>query len=173
MNYLQKSSNSGTIFPKLRFPHDLRQTEHFASRCKTLMYAFGRRNSVLTVVRLADRKKGLFSIIILGCPETCHWTRDMSDTRDWSGALAGSVTRDGSERESGNALSKKGLWARGFTSGIEESANSSSRPGLMTYRLPTVGCWMSDLHSPSTHSPSETFTQVPCPAFRRGNISRK
>ena len=43
--HVQKTSNSGTNFPKSHFPNDLRQTERFASNYKTLTDAFGRRNS--------------------------------------------------------------------------------------------------------------------------------
>jgi hypothetical protein len=39
-NQLQKSPLSGTFFRKTPYTQDLRQTGHFAWRCKTLLYAF-------------------------------------------------------------------------------------------------------------------------------------
>jgi hypothetical protein len=43
-NYCKKPHHFYTVFLKSPFPHYLRQSERFARRCKTLMYAFGRQN---------------------------------------------------------------------------------------------------------------------------------
>ena len=44
-NLMQKSLQFYTLFQKSHFTQDLSQSEHFALRCKTLMYAYGRQNT--------------------------------------------------------------------------------------------------------------------------------
>jgi hypothetical protein len=45
-NYCKKPHHFYTLFLKSLFQHDLRQSDDFAWRCKTLMYAFGRQKPV-------------------------------------------------------------------------------------------------------------------------------
>ena len=45
LGYLHKTMQFYTLFQKVHFPHDLRQTVRFPLRYKTLMDAIGRQNS--------------------------------------------------------------------------------------------------------------------------------